>query len=77
MCNMFFSDRSITTKSLLLSSCYIPLLTIQNQHIIQEEAIEGRDTSPHSSNFIQDWISKLCYLFLTSRSSSRRQLHFF
>lgn len=59
-----FLRQSITRKILLLSSCYILLLTIRNHLIIQEEAIEGRDTSPpHSSNFRQDWISKLCYIF--------------
>lgn len=64
--NMFFSDGSITTKIRLLSSCYILLLSIWNQLIIQEETIEGRGTSPpHSSNFRQDWISKLCYVFFS------------
>lgn len=61
---MFFSDGSITTKIRLLSSCYILLLSIWNQLIIQEGTIEGKGTSPpHSSNFRQDWISKLCYVF--------------
>lgn len=61
---MFFLDCPITTKIVLLSSCCILLLTIWNQPIIQEETIEGRDASPpHSSNFIQDWISKLCHFF--------------
>lgn len=41
MCYDFIS--SITTKILLLSSCYILLLTTWNQPIIQEETIEGRE----------------------------------
>lgn len=41
VCYDFIS--SITTKILLLSSCYILLLTTRNQPIIQEETVEGRE----------------------------------
>lgn len=65
ICAMFFLDSPITIKILLPSSCNILLLTIQNQPVVQEKTIEDRDTSPpHSSNFIQDWISKLCCCFV-------------
>lgn len=62
MCNVFLRQSHHNQN---LSSCNIILLTIQNQPVVQEKTIEDRDTSPpHSSNFIQDWISKLCCWFV-------------
>lgn len=65
MCYDFIS--SITTKILLLSSCYILLLTTRNQPIIQEETIEGKEIV---------FLNYITFFFFPSRSSFRRQLHF-
>lgn len=59
--------------------CFLPLTWIlcrtQHQPSIQEKVMEGSNTfSLHSSNFVQDWISNLCFFF-PNTSFSRRQLH--